>query len=258
MAEERCAQARRRGVSVLVCGGLSLKADTIQESMPFALFDGGGHYLGVGEPVRCDERLGRMPEERLRKELLAMAEADEALRVRLGAEGVLSGGYHPEMRALHARHAARLSSILEVHGWPSKAEVGADGQSAAWLILQHSIDHPDLMRTGLRRLREPPACTEVDAARVAMLEDRIHVLEGHPQRFGTQHDWDEDGMMSPLAVADPARVDALRESVGLPPLGEQTRELRERAAAEGQKPPASYLEYQRESEEWARGAGWRA
>jgi hypothetical protein len=56
----------------------------------------------------------------LRDELLAMAAEDRAVRAELAADGSLFAGYHPRMEAVHRRNAARLTEIIEAHGWPER------------------------------------------------------------------------------------------------------------------------------------------
>ena len=90
-----------------------------------------------------------------------------------------------------------------------------------------------------------------------MLEDRIRFFEGRPQRYGTQLDWDADGTLSPGEVEDPQELAERREAVGLPPLEEQVEGARNRAAAEGQRPPADYQAYADARDKWAADAGWR-
>ena len=191
----------------------------------------------------------------LRAELLAMAAEDQRVRAELAAAGVLFDGYHPRMAEVHRRHAARLAAILDRHGWPGPAQVGADGTAAAWLVLQHAIGDPPLMRRGLALLsRLAPG--EVDPAQLAMLEDRVRAFEGRPQRYGTQYDWDENGQLGPLPIEDPGRVDERRRSVGLGPLAENTRRIREETARAGERQPPDRAERQRRKREWERSVGW--
>jgi len=133
-----------------------------------------------------------------------MARGDLTLREDLTRDGSLFQGYHPRMEALHQRHATRLAALIDAHGWPGRSRVGRDGARAAWLILQHAIGNPPLMRRGLTLLRGGVREGEVSALEVAMLEDRIRTFEGRPQRYGTQFDWDEHGRLSPLPLEDPA------------------------------------------------------
>jgi hypothetical protein len=192
--------------------------------------------------------------EGLRAELLAMAAEDQRVRAGLAADGSLFDGYHPRMAEVHRRNAARLAAILDCHAWPGPSLVGADGADAAWLVLQHAIGDPPLMRRGLALLRQTPGV--VAPAQLAMLEDRVRAFEGRPQRYGTQYDWDEHGQLSPLPIEDPDRVDERRRSVGLGPLDENTRRVRESTAGAAERPPAGWAERQRRKRDWERSAGW--
>src|SRR4051812_26937938 len=187
----------------------------------------------------------------LRAELLAMAAEDQRVRAELAAEGSLFDGYHPRMAEVHRRNSARLAAILDRHGWPGRALVDADGSAAAWLVLQHAIGDPPLMRRGLELLaRLAPG--GVAPAQLAMLEDRVRAFEGRPQRFGTQYDWDEHGRLGPMPIEDPGRVDERRRSVGLGPLEENTRRIREETARAGDRPPPDWSERQQKKREWER------
>jgi hypothetical protein len=193
----------------------------------------------------------------IRVELLAMAQEDLRVRAELAADGTLFEGYHPRMREVHDRHAARLARILDDHGWPTESRAGPDGAEAAWLIVQHAIAHPALQRRALGQLVAAAARGEVPPWQPAMLEDRIRVFEGRPQRYGTQFDWDEDGQLSPLPIVQPASLDERRKSVGLGPLAETIAARRQAAAQGNERPPADWSARQRKMHAWLREAGWR-
>jgi hypothetical protein len=193
----------------------------------------------------------------VRADLLAMASEDRRVRAELAADGSLFGGYHPRMRAVHDANAARLSAILQERGWPGEPQVGEPGAQAAWLIVQHAIAQPAFQRRALEALRLAAERGEVPPVQAAMLEDRIRTLEGRPQRYGTQFDWDERGELSPMPIEDPDKVDERRRSVGLPSLAETAGEHRAAAAANGERPPTDWPAYRRRMEQWLREVGWR-
>lgn len=196
--------------------------------------------------------------ETLRDELLEMARRDQTVRAELVASGELfEVGYEPRMARVHERNARRLRRILESVGWPGADLVGPDGAEAAWLILQHAIAEPDLLRRALPLLQAAAREGKASPRHAALLEDRIRCFEGRPQRYGTQFDWDAEGKLSPGAVENPQRLDERRRAIGLPPLAEQMEEARTRAAAEGDGPPADYEAYARARDEWAASVGWR-
>jgi len=195
----------------------------------------------------------------LRSRLVELAREDLRVRRRLAESGELfSNAYHPEMRSVHDRNARELAAIIEEHGWPGTNLVGPDGAEAAWLVLQHAIGHPELLRRCSPLLWEAAERGEAEPRHAALLEDRIRFFEGRPQRFGTQLDWDESGELSPGPVEGPERVDPRRAEVGLPPLEEDLRRARARAKGEGAQPPEDLRGYRAARRAWAREAGWRS
>lgn len=187
----------------------------------------------------------------LRAELLAMAAEDLRVRSELEAEGTLYDGYHPRMEAVHARNAARLGEILDVHGWPGRALVGDDGAEAAWLIVQHAVGMPALQRRCVALLWAAAERGEAPAWQAAYLEDRVRRFEGRPQRWGTQIEIDDAGRAAPPELEEPDTVDERRAALGLEPLAE-------RLAAFGTVPvPRDRARFEREYAAWLRRVGWR-
>lgn len=198
-----------------------------------------------------------MDSQSVRAELVAMAAEDLRVREELARSGALFDGYHPRMREIHERNAVRLSAIMEAQGWPGRSLVGEDASAAAWLILQHAIGNPSLQRRGLTLIRAAAATGDVSPLHVAMLEDRIRANEGKGQRYGTQFDWDADGLLSPLPLDDEPNVDKRRAEIGLAPLAEEVRRKRQLALENGEKPPQNWEARQAEIREWLRSTGWR-
>lgn len=162
----------------------------------------------------------------LRAELLRMRTEDQAGRDRI-AEAVAAKDTM-FIKSLMARDSAltrRLRAIVARHGWPGRALVGADGAEAAWLVLQHS---PELgfQREMLPRIWEAARAGEGTLAEAAMLEDRIRVASGEPQRYGTSFAI-EPGELRPHPIADLEGLAARRREVGLPPIEEYVKQLAE-------------------------------
>jgi len=159
----------------------------------------------------------------LRDELLAMAEADQALRADMSPERIKDTAFISQMLTSQLEHQARMREILDAHGWPDAAMVGVDGAQAAWLLVQHG--DADLQEQALALMRSS-ADAGVTAADIAMLTDRILVERGQPQLYGTQFQF-LDGNLVQDAVDDPDSVEARRAEVGLPPMDEYVRMLEE-------------------------------
>ena len=188
---------------------------------------------------------------------MAMAEYDLRVRGELVETGELFDGYNERMAAVHCENADKLERIVDEFGWPGINLVGDEAAEAAWLVLQHAIGNPPLQRKCLPMLQARAEAGDVAAYQVACLEDRICVFEGRPQLYGTQFDWDENGLMSPQPLADPQKVDDYRQSVGLGPLYEKIKEMRARADVEGHQSPRDFDKRQKEKDAWARSVGWR-
>jgi hypothetical protein len=157
----------------------------------------------------------------------------------------------PRLAEVCRRHASALEAIIEEHGWPGKSLVRADGSHAAWFLLQHAIERPDLQRRGLPLLRAAVAHGQAAPAEAAYLEDKICFWERRPQRYGTQFDWDADGRMSPWVLEDPERIDEYRSAVGLGPLREKIDQFA------GDEHRLAHVErYHQELAAWAKSVGW--
>lgn len=190
-------------------------------------------------------------------ELCRLADADHETRQQLARTGELFEGYHPRMAAVHGDNARRLRAIVDAIGWPTEARVGPQASEAAWLVLQHAIGEPALMRSLLPVLWAHARRGEVPAHYAARLEDRVRALEGRPQRYGTQLDWGDEGELVPWPrVEQPETIDERRAEVGLPGLAQAVAALRRDAAAEDQSPPADLAARRRAARAWARAVGW--
>jgi hypothetical protein len=157
------------------------------------------------------------------------------------------------MEAVHRANAARLRALVDAHGWPAWSKVGDEAASAAWRIVQHAIGEPDFQRAMLPVLAAAAEAGDVDPAEVAMLDDRIRVFEGRPQRYGTQVDWNDagDAMVPMGTVDDPDTVDERRAAVGLPPIAWR------QPPPPDEPPPTDLAERRRDYEAWLRRTGWR-
>jgi hypothetical protein len=192
-----------------------------------------------------------MEEWRVVEELRKRAAEDLRVREELAAQGVLAEGYHPRMEAVHRENAAFLEALIEERGWPDALRFGAEAAEAAWLIAQHAIGEPERMRRFARELAEVARAGRVPRWHAAMLEDRIRVLEGRPQIYGTQVEADHEGRARPCELLDPENVEARRAEVGLPPLAERLAEMGRLSV------PRDPERFAREHAEWIVRTGWR-
>lgn len=198
-----------------------------------------------------------MEREDLAEELQRLANEDLAVRQRLLDAGELFGGYHPEMRAVHRRNGDRLEMILnQVGSWPGYRLVGKKGSEAAFVIAQHDIANPSLLRRSQKLYAIAVKKSDADPRRLANFEDRICYFEGRFQRYGTHVGWDTTGEFGPWPpVEEPDQVDKLRAKLGLGPLAEAVAEAR--MGHPLQRPVSEVLADHDKGEAFARLAGWR-
>lgn len=195
----------------------------------------------------------------LATELVAMKTDDLAARARLAKQASFWHGYHPEMRLVHRRNGDRLDAILDEVGiWPGHDMVGREGSEAAWLIANHDIASPSIMRRARDLITVAVNEQQASPTNLALLTDRIRMFEGSLQVYGTQLGWDDDGnhgIWPP--VEDPDDVDRRRAAVGLGPIAEALANRRKEAARPSRLSTEELAEYRRGAAEFGRSVGWR-
>lgn len=193
---------------------------------------------------------------KIAKLIIELKDADLRFREKLIKEKKLSEGYNNEMETLHIKNAEKLNEIIDEIGFPTIEKVGIDASESAWLIIQHSISKPDFMKKCLKLLGNLAVENKAYETNLAHLTDRINVLEGKPQLYGTQFDWDENGELSPNAFDDLLKVNLRRLKIGLNTLEEQTQTIRMQAENENQTVPENLHERKKEINLWKRKVGW--
>jgi HD superfamily phosphodiesterase len=193
---------------------------------------------------------------KIAKDIIDLKNVDLKFREKLIAEKKLSEGYHDEMEKLHIDNAEKLNEIIDKIGFPTIENVGDEASESAWLIIQHAISKPKFMKKCLNLLENVVVENDAYEKKWAYLADRIAVLEGKPQLYGTQFDWDKNGALSPNTCDDLSKVNIRRLKMGLNTVEEQTVIIRARAKEENQTSPKNFNERQNEINIWKRKVGW--
>jgi hypothetical protein len=149
-------------------------------------------------------------DERLRAELLRRAEKDQVARKAQDLDG---------MREADRENLPWLKRVMAERGWPGASLVGVDGAHAAWLLAQHAVADPAFQRRCLELLSAAVEAGEATERELAYLTDRVLVVEGAPQVYGTQLRRRGDHF-EPFDLSDPDGVDERRAAVGLESLAE--------------------------------------
>jgi hypothetical protein len=166
----------------------------------------------------------------LRQELLKRVKQDQAIRNELIKKGVQhpDAGIIARMQTIDSDNTVRMKTIIEQYGWPGPELVGEDGTEAALLLVQHA-DH-EFQKEVLPMVRDAYLANKLTGQNYALLLDRVLVAEGKPQVYGTQakgfDQWKgHEPVLQP--IEDEANVDKRRAEVGLPPLSEYKKFLKE-------------------------------
>jgi hypothetical protein len=151
----------------------------------------------------------------LRRVLLALRDQDQAVRADVGAH-VSDTLYGRQMKSTDSVISTHMAIILDRFGLPTRSMVGAAGADAAMLIVQHSWP----LQERVLALAKGMPLGEISLQYMALLEDRVLVHHGSPQRFGTQFTFGSDGLARFDPVSDTTGLDARRGAAGMPPLSQ--------------------------------------
>lgn len=120
-----------------------------------------------------------------------------------------------EMQRVDKINQEQICKILDSRGLVGKDKVG-NAVGVFWTIIQHS----DLatQKKYLPLFHEGAQKGDITKEGVAMLEDRINMNEGKPQRYGSQLIENELGKLVVYQLLDAEKVDDWRSEMGMEPL----------------------------------------
>lgn len=174
----------------------------------------GGHEL----KDRQDELPASSPTA-LGSELTRRAELDQRARA------FITGGQPPtpeqlsNLATVDADNLRWLKELVTRQGFPTAREVGRQGVSDAWLLIQHADSDPGFQRSVLDVLIADTTSHNLIKPEIAMLSDRVRLSQGKAQRYGTQFVRNKDGVLVlQQPVEDLPGIDALRAAMDLMPL----------------------------------------
>ena len=162
-----------------------------------------------------DETSPRWANDSLRAVLLGLRDRDQGPRAEFSARAS-DPDYARRLLRLDSALSAELEAILDRFGLPTRSMVGATGSDAAMLIVQHSAS----LQERVLALGKALPAGEISPEKLAMLEDRVLVHQGKPQRFGTQFNLGSDGVFRFAPVADAPGLEARRSAAGMMPMSQ--------------------------------------
>lgn len=190
-------------------------------------------------------------DESLEKALMEMESRAQAVRSELIAAGEINEAFHPRLEEINRSNTSRLRQIIAVFGWPGVNLVGDKGARAAWRVALYSYAEPPFMRQCRDLIDRASHNGDAPRWQFAMIDDRIRVYEGKPQRYGTQLRHGPKGV-EPHPLENEARINSMRSQAGLPLMAQTL------AQARAQPAPPHHVIAAREAAEldFRRHAGW--
>lgn len=159
--------------------------------------------------------------ERIKTELEHIREADQAVRRNFDHSDPEQVG---RMLVVDESNRRRLKEIINVIGWPTTELVGENAATGAFLVAQHAADDLDFMKDVFIFIEAGYKKARVAPSHYALMYDRIKMLEGKPQRYGTQFKKNSTGCHA-WKMEDPDKVDAYRAGVGLDSLSTYAKKV---------------------------------
>lgn len=109
--------------------------------------------------------------------------------------------------------------IIKKYGFPGYSLVGIEGSDAFWAIVQHCDDDLVFQEQVLSLMSKEVKKHNATGEKLALLQDRVLVSQGHKQLYGTQVRLDlKTHRAKPFPTQDSLNVDARRKAIGLSPL----------------------------------------
>lgn len=167
------------------------------------------------------------PEER--RQLLQRAQADQQVREAANAanqgpdpDGKSARAVYKHAYAVDGDNLTWLKAQVQKSGFPTVAQVGEQGMSAAFLLVQHADRDPAFQASVLQTLKSRGNDKGIKNSDFALLTDRVLRALKKPQRYGTQFDPDpaHSGKMVMAPVEDEAHLDERRARMGLLPIAD--------------------------------------
>lgn len=128
------------------------------------------------------------------------------------------------MKLLDSLNLIKIEGLINKYGWLGESIIGSQGNTTLFMVIQHS----DLktQEKYLPMIRQAVTDGNAKPHHLAMLEDRVALLEGKRQVYGSQVGWDMNtNTYYVLPLEEPENVDKRRAEVGLPPLKDYLNEM---------------------------------
>lgn len=122
-----------------------------------------------------------------------------------------------EMQLVDSINQVAICNILDKYGFVGSDKVG-NACAVFWLVIQHAP--VELQKKYFNLFERAAHNGDISLEQVAMMDDRIAMHEGRPQRYGSQI---VDGKL--YRLLNPDKVDQWRKEMGMPPLDDYLKQM---------------------------------
>lgn len=160
----------------------------------------------------------------LRAQLQEIAQSDQSVRYKFleayraeEKNQALIDSLAHEMQRIDSINQDAICGILDTQGFVGSDKVG-NACAVFWLVIQHAP--VKLQKKYFPLFEQASRRGDISLENIAMMDDRIAMFEGRPQRYGSQI---VDGKLYQLL--DPTKVDQWRHEMGLQPLADYLMQM---------------------------------
>lgn len=125
-----------------------------------------------------------------------------------------------EMHAIDSINEMEICDILDTRGFVGRDQVG-EACGVFWMVIQHAP--LELEKKYFPKFVEAMKRGDIPKSHIAMMDDRIAMFEGRPQRYGTQYVEKEQGKWALYELLDAEKVDQWRQEMDLGPLADDLK-----------------------------------
>lgn len=163
----------------------------------------------------------RVTQPALRKEILRLAKLDQdARREPADMNADQEKAFMAHLSTVDAYTLPRTRSIFSRYGIPAPSQVGRAATHGMFLLIQHAIDDPGLMRAAVAPAESLFKRGDLPAIDYALLTDRVDcVIDRRPQLYGTQGTRKKSSHWY-CPIAKPEGVNLRRREINLAPMTE--------------------------------------
>lgn len=149
----------------------------------------------------------------IRKQLELILERDQ--KTRTGKDSMAF------MRYIDSTNLVQIEGLIAKYGWMGRSFVGDLGNSAQFLVIQHSNLETRLKYIPL--LEKSVKAGESRPSNLALMQDRILMNQGKKQIYGSQVVYNKKGEQVFYPIEDEANVNIRRAKIGMQPIEEYAK-----------------------------------